>query len=338
MMKANNSGASIAVGYLARGADEEYVALLNRFVESYCQYRAGIDHTLYVMFKGFSNADALAAARQVFSGIRYEPVFLDDDSFDIGAYIEWSAGIKEDIMCPLNTTSAILCDDWLLKLYDNLTLPNVGLVGAGGSFESLYEPWKTFPPFPNIHMRLSGFMLRTDVFRRIARGIKIRTKLDTLHFESGPESITRQILRSGQQILVVGRNGRGYPPPLWPASETFRLGSQSNLLIADKQTYAFLNFPPHIKQMFAMNTWGPYIKVKKILPEKAIYTDGNPMRRDKLIRASVRIFLQKFFQRWHQRLQSAMRRLRNLGAHLAGALKRCVRKYSVRELLPLVFK
>src|SRR3546814_2930442 len=61
------------------------------------------------------------------------------DLFDIGAYIEWANIIKEDLLCPLNTATEISAHYWLLKLVLNLSPPEIGLVGATASYESLNE-------------------------------------------------------------------------------------------------------------------------------------------------------------------------------------------------------
>lgn len=251
---------TIAVAFLARGADVGWRTACERFLGSYRRCRPGVEHSLYVIFKGFHDANALNEATNLFSRVPHKPVFLADDSFDIGAYIEWANRIDEDLICVLNTSSEILAEDWLRKLAVNLALPNVGLVSATGSYESLNELNQTFPVFPNIHIRSNAFMLDRDSFCRITKGQVIRDKLDAFHFESGPQSMTRQILAMGQEILLVGRNGRGYSPKWWPTSGTFRLGTQSNLLVADNQTrnFAALRWPE--KREFVLRTWGYYIR------------------------------------------------------------------------------
>jgi hypothetical protein len=58
--------------------------------------------------------------------------------------------------------------------------------------------------------------------------------------------------------LVVGRNGRGYPPLKWPLSETFRQGEQSNLLVHDNVTRDFQQLPSSEKQIIIRKTWGNF--------------------------------------------------------------------------------
>lgn len=212
-----------------------------------------------MIFKGFANDTDLKTAKNLFSSVPHKPVFLDDNSFDIGAYIEWANMVEEDFICVFNTASELLAPDWLLKLTSNLRLPNVGLVGATASYESLTDFNSSFAAFPNIHIRSTAFMLERALFQNITKKLTIANKVDAFHFESGPKSLTQQVLATGKDILLVGRNGRGYSPKFWAKSETFRQGAQKNLLVADNQTRNFAKFPWNEKREFVMRTWGKYI-------------------------------------------------------------------------------
>jgi hypothetical protein len=250
---------TIAVAYIARGADEGWLLSFSRFINSYKHNSAGINHSLYVIFKGFVNKTDLEVAEAIFSSIPYKPIYLGDESLDIGAYIEWANMIKEDLICVFNTASEILAPDWLLKLSLNLALPNVGLVGATASYESLNGWMSAFPKFPCIHLRSTAFMIDRMSFLSITKDFKITSKEDAFHFESGPKSITRQVLAKGKGVLLVGRNGRGYSPEFWAMSDTFRQGTQKNLLIADNQTRDFSSFTWYGRWECVIRTWGDYI-------------------------------------------------------------------------------
>ncbi len=254
-----DSNQTIAVAYLARGADKDWFLSCERFLDSYKRNAPGVTHSLYVIFKGFADNADLEKAEALFNYVPYKPVFLDDESLDIGAYIEWANMIEEELICVFNTGSEILAPDWLAKLAINLALSDVGLVGASASYESLNGLNSAFPIFPNIHLRSTAFMIDRSLFCRITEGLEISSKIDAFHFESGPDSLTRQVLETGKEILLVGRNGRGYSPKFWPMSDTFRQGAQKNLLVADNQTRNFLAFPWAEKREFVIRTWGKYI-------------------------------------------------------------------------------
>ena len=261
-MQSLRSKKTISVAYLVRGADKDWLLSCKRFLNSYRCKPAGINHSFCVIFKGFENNVDLEKARTLFNSIPYQPVFLADNSFDIGAYIEWAKMVKEDLICVFNTASEILAPDWLRKLAVNLAMPDVGLVGATSSYESLKDYNSAFHAFPNIHIRSTAFMIDRNLFCNITKDLRIATKMDAYLFESGPKSLTRQVLAEGKDTLLVGRNGRGYSPTFWPVSDTFRMGTQMNLLVSDNVTREYLAMPWNEKRQWAVKTWGEYLSGK----------------------------------------------------------------------------
>ncbi|QEE39055.1 MULTISPECIES: hypothetical protein [unclassified Methylobacterium] len=258
---------SAAALYLARGADTECDAKFDRFIQSYQLNAAGIAHTLYVALKGFASPDHLAATRARFSAIN--PVFLnlEDNRYDVGAYIDCSKQMAATYICFMNTHAEILAPNWLNNFVAHLRRREVGLVGASGSFESLQLPGLEVELFPNPHLRTNGFALRRTVLLDLFRDYLIGSKLDAYAFESGRSSLTRRITARGYDVLVVGRNGRGYPPLWWPASDTFRQGRQDNLLIADNQTRRFDDALAPEKSMLLRLAWGSHIELADTRPD-----------------------------------------------------------------------
>jgi hypothetical protein len=257
-----------ALCYLARGADEDWRNALTRFISSHQKYSPGLDHTLYIIFKGFQNNTDLSWALALFRDIEHVACHVDDDEFDIGAYRETGAKIAEQTVCFLNTTCEIICENWLAKLAVNLAQPGVGLVGATGSFESLHSYNSVFPKFPNPHLRTNAFMINRERFCSIAQDFDFEEKLNAFLFESGPRSLTRRLLDRGLKVLVVGRNGRGYPPLWWPHSGTFRQGAQPNVLVADNQTRKFDALIWREKREFSLRAWGIYLQESSLLNRK----------------------------------------------------------------------
>ena len=261
----NNLPPTIAVAFLARGGDAACHSSCDRFLNSYRQHRCGVDHSLYVIFEGFADARALDEAKHLFGSVRHQPVLLRDDRCGIGACIELANRIHEDLICVLDTPSEILADDWLRKLAVNLALPNVALVGATGSYRSLGQLKQSSPMFPNPHLRLNAFMIDREMLRSIGSNQVFAEPLDVLHFESGRQSLTRQILAMNRDILLVGRNGRGYSPKWWPTSDTCFQGTQSNLLVADDQTRGFAALRWPAKRAIALSAWGSYIREEQLM-------------------------------------------------------------------------
>lgn len=256
----------IAVVYLARGADDDRSFAFNRFLASYRACPAGHKHKLYIVYKGFSSQVALDNAREQFAGLGAATIEITDDGFDIGAYLAAADTISEDVICFLNTNSEILSANWLLKLAINLAQPKIGMVGATGSFESLSGMDPRFAIFPNVHLRSNAFMIRRQLLLEIAGEMQFSQKLDAYLFESGPQSLTNEVLRRGLDVQIVGRNGRGYPPRWWPRSETFRRLTQENLLVADNQTRQYMDAVWSLKHALVINTWGPFVDPRVALP------------------------------------------------------------------------
>ena len=251
----------LALIYLARGADNDYLSRLQRFLHSYRLFDSDEPHRLVIIFKGFDTSDHLAEGREVFRSLEYEAIFTSDDSFDLGAYIAAARQIPDERVCFLNTNSEILCDGWLKRLSVNFSAPEVGLVGATGSFESL----PSLPRFPNPHIRSNAFMIRRELFLDLLPAVQLTSKWAAYSVEGGPMSITQQVLERGLQALIVGRDGRGYPPVWWPHSQTFRQGSQANLLVHDNVTRVYENLPFHKKMEISKRTWGEFLSRDKHL-------------------------------------------------------------------------
>jgi hypothetical protein len=250
---------TLALVYLARGADESYLEKFNSFVRSYKMFNPGIAHKGVIIFKGFRDAKQLSEGMDAFSSLDFAPLHTLDLTFDIGAYLDAAKEIETERICFLNTNSEIASDHWLAKLSRNLDLKNVGLVGATGSFESLSILDQRIPRFPNVHLRSNAFMIERRLFVEMLSVCQIRNKNDAFFVESGPNSITRCIFRAGQSALIVGRDGRGYHPENWPRSFTFRQGDQSNLLVKDNVTRTFEQMPWKEKEEISAKTWGRYI-------------------------------------------------------------------------------
>jgi glycosyltransferase involved in cell wall biosynthesis len=129
----------IAVVYLARMA--EGIGSLRRFADSYVHNAAGIEHDLVVIYKGYDRIDEINAAKTVFAEIPHIGIEISDKGFDINAYFEAARRLDHDYICFLNTFAEIAVSGWLSHLYRYAVSPFVGIVGAMGSYESLYDSY-----------------------------------------------------------------------------------------------------------------------------------------------------------------------------------------------------
>jgi len=112
-----------------------------------------------------------------------------------------------------------------------------------------------FPRFPNPHLRPNGFMIHRKYLSDEKRNPFLK-KVDELDLECGEKGLTRKILQAGLKAKIVGLNGIAYDIDQWPHSNTFRLGKQSNLLVADNQTDFFEALDDQARTTFELFTWG----------------------------------------------------------------------------------
>lgn len=126
--------------------------------------------------------------------------------------------------------------------------------GALAACGALWRSFRRFPAFPNHHIRTNGFLLSRDMLGRLIWG-PTATKLDAHLIESGRNGLTAQVFRAGLEAVVVGRDGRGYPPSQWHASGAFWQGDQENLLIADNKTAQYQDASPAERQRLSHSAW-----------------------------------------------------------------------------------
>jgi hypothetical protein len=256
-----------------------------RFLVSYRKHPSGIAHRLLIVYNGFSKHDDPAAYAHVCRSEDYDSLILPRPVQDIAAYFNAARASDADDLCFLNSYSEILDDDWLSKLHAPLHSEGVELVGATGSWESMYSDliehrssppdWWTprglrtrlrqryalararraFAPFPNPHVRTNAFMMSRT--RLLSLGMpKVRNKNEAHRFESGRSGLTARIQLADMQVRVVDRFGRAWAPREWRVSRTFRAGEQANLLIADNRTRDFEQADEKTRRYLARLAWG----------------------------------------------------------------------------------
>ena len=144
----------IGVVYLCRRLDPNWHQRLARFVASYKRHYSGIDHQLYVIYKEFDPDESLLWAAEELAPL--DPIeirnYMQINSYAGGSFLEASHHMDGHYLCCLGSSTEIMHNDWLKKLYDALILPTVGLVCCTGSYGFITE----FNPglsYPNIHIR-----------------------------------------------------------------------------------------------------------------------------------------------------------------------------------------
>lgn len=228
------------------------------FLSSYRAHEAGAPHRLLLLLAG--PEEDRDPWKRLFSSVPHEVLELAE-GVDLGHYRSAVDRVVAERYCFLNTVTAVLTDDWLGRLERALLSPEVGMVGATGSYETpnavrpgpLRRLRPGFEPFPNPHLRTNGFAMERDLLLDLDWPSSL-TRAEAVLLEGGSGSLTRQVRERGLQTPVVGRDGT-YPPERWRESATFRSGGQSNLLLADNRTRHYQEAGPLARRGLAWLAW-----------------------------------------------------------------------------------
>jgi hypothetical protein len=275
---------TIAVIYIARGLGAGLPAF-EGFLEAYRRFPPGCSHRLVVAVKGWEAVPGLESLINQANGVGAEIVYLPDDGFDWGAYMRIAPLLQERYLCLLNSHSRPLVTGWLALLKQLALQPNIGAVGATGSWGSMSLSWPvyeadllslalyparfalslfrlcrnvvSFPFFKNPHLRSNAFLVNREIFASFAERHHIpRSKRDAHMLESGRRGFTAYIKSLGLQPLVIGADGVSYPPNGWIRSGTFRVPDQSNLLVSDNQTRYYQAASRQLRRRLENASWG----------------------------------------------------------------------------------
>lgn len=213
----------IAVVYICRGEDPNFRQRVSRFVRSWLEHPPGIGCHLYVIYKEFNTVELLAWAVSQMDNLNPTHImnYIPWNSWGGGCFLEACNHVAEQLLCTLVSTTEIMHDNWLAKLYAAFSQPNTGLVGCTGSH------------IATLHIRDTAIIVRTGDYVPIAMQFDFTESKDGyLDFEHGPNNFTQQILRSGKKIWVVEAD-KIIGPEAWPVPTTYQ-GNLHNVLVHDR--------------------------------------------------------------------------------------------------------
>jgi len=213
----------VGVVYLYRCAEGE--GPVRRFLATYRNHAAGVDHDLHVVFKGFPNSNGIARGRALFDDIPINCVEHADVGFDIGSYRHAATIVPNRRLLFLNTFSQILADNWLAHFDRALDHPGNGLVGATGSWLANTAPYEATIKFLLDKMR--GAPAQVRQFWQRDEG-------DDIHRVAGPirkRPLRRYLLAPIQYLLKLYEYGR-YPNP----------HIRTNAFMMERDRFLSLNF------------------------------------------------------------------------------------------------
>lgn len=246
----------IDVFYLLRLKDSNYLKRLDNFLLSYLEHKSGTSHCLNIIFKGFSfsRINFIKSYIKNNYNVKFNSESQKDINYDIGSYIVAAKKSKAKYLFFLNSSSLILCDNWLKKFHFGYNSTNMGLIGATGSAEKLDHFW--FQTWPNYHIRTNAFFINRELFIKLTENLGSFVSKDSVwKFESGSNSLTKRVSKMGLDVAVLGRDGLLYPYYLWQISNTFKIADQSNLIISDNQTNFYSQASIELKNILANKTW-----------------------------------------------------------------------------------
>ena len=274
----------VCVAHLVRKSNSPEA--FRAFLDSYARVAAGVPHDVLIIFKGFSRAADLSIYDAMLNDIPHARAFVRDFGFDVGPYLKVGREHDYRFYLFLNSFSRLLVPGWLESMYRHVTRPDVGVVGATASHQSIltdyvqlrreYRPWHSllrrkaanvvrfvryiahvrgrFIPFPNYHVRSNAFMISREVLVKL-RCPAVLSKWHAYRFESGARSMTWQVIHGGLRALLIGADGRAYEPMDWPDARTFWISRQENLLVSDNQTRMYETGDPAMRERLAFHAW-----------------------------------------------------------------------------------
>ena len=246
---------SCAVIYLERWCNPHYFT--RTFLSSMARFDAGAPHDYIHIQKGFEErAPSIPIAEHMQKTGRTAHIFyVPDDRPALSVMADVARELPHEKIILFMSWSRILAPDWLrhyLNAFDAVS--DCGIVGATSGYErrNLKDPSE---PFPNVGIRSTAFMVDRRMFLDAA-GEHIRERKDENDFESGPNGLTKQIMRKGLKPVVVDKWGKVWHVEDWPRSKTFRSGFQEGLLVADNRTYQYDVIKNKKRRWLAEINWG----------------------------------------------------------------------------------
>ena len=225
---------SICIFYLYRTTHP--VSDLQRFFRAFVKYTSPGSCSLAILVKGETSeaqrAALAAAIHDLDARFASRIIMVPDEGYDISSYSRAAEAVTDaKFICCCNTYSEPLISGWLDKLAREVVDNRAGLAGATGSYEA------TLPetPFPNPALRTNAFFIRRDLFLNL-EGLNTKDRYAALAFESGRNSMTRQLLAIGLRVIVVNGSGEAFDIERCREADAFRSEGPQNLLVADNRT------------------------------------------------------------------------------------------------------
>ena len=262
----------ILICYLITKFDDENTLLT--FLKNYKKFESGYPHELLICFKLFDN-EKLNNFRKLLSDVVYTE-FIDifpNNDFDLGSYYRVASNYKSRNIFFLGSYSYPICENWLKIIMKNYE--NNSILATSASYESLltsirlkkfykfisyliklFSYKKFFYPFPNPHIRTTGFLIKGSDYFKFMNNKSIKSKIDAWKIESGKNSLTNYFKKLNYKIYVINSDGAKFSEKNWKESKTYNYLSQNKCIISDKHTRKYHDLENLQKFIYQSNTWG----------------------------------------------------------------------------------
>ena len=112
-----------------------------------------------------------------------------------------------------------------------------------------------FYPFPNPHIRTTGFLIKGSDFFEFMKNKSIKSKIDTWKIESGKNSLTNHFKKLNFSIYVINSDGNKFEEKDWKFSETYNYLEKSKSIISDKHIRKYDELDENDKLISRRKVW-----------------------------------------------------------------------------------
>ena len=255
------------------------MSFLLEFIKSYKKFESGLDHNLIICFKLFNNNKEINEWKKNIDIDFEQYVDLNKlNDYDIGSYFRIAEKYDKSHILFLNTYTRINANNWL-RIYANHFEKNT-VISATASFASRSSQFfnffysdqpkikqivrglkclKDFKLFPNPHLRSNGFFINSeDLLKLNFNRLKFIDKYFCHLFESGRDSLTRQLLKKKFKLKIVNSDNKSFEIPNWKDSKTYSLNLQEKLIFKDNRTDDYDKSIGELKAKLKKTNWGIY--------------------------------------------------------------------------------
>lgn len=175
------------------------LSAFNKFLSSYEKYQAGEDHILTILLRGYeNNLEDYKKIKEICEKKNIKTIDTSDIGLDFGAYLDGAKQSKSKYICCLNTSSEIVCDFWLRKIFSPIRDDKkYKLIGNRGSWETCPIYTRDFRSFNRKNYSssfeyyfevLKSFLQKINFFRILYRFLFLKRDKNFPNYSIGTAS------------------------------------------------------------------------------------------------------------------------------------------------------